>query len=87
MNRFSISDGGRDLMVRFTCCRCKKTELMTWTQAMPESKEGYIRHSYLPGGWEDWAGMLLFCPDCRKEFNLFLHPELIPKEGANDEDT
>lgn len=81
MNIFKTSDGGRDLMVRVTCCRCKKTELMTWTQAMPESKEGYIRESCLPGGWEHWAGLLMFCPDCRKAFAEFLHPKFAKQEG------
>jgi hypothetical protein len=76
MNIFSVSDGGRDLMVRFICCRCKKTELLTWKQAMPKSTEGYIRNSILPQHWEHWAGVLLFCPTCRIEFADFLNPTM-----------
>lgn len=85
MNIFSISDGGRDLMVRFTCCRCKKQEMLTWAQAMPESKEGYIRNSCLPGGWEHWAGLLLFCSNCRNEFKQFLNPKTAEAEAQKDE--
>ena len=76
MNIFSVNDGGRDLMVRFTCCRCKRQEMLPWAHVMPEGKEGYIRNSLLPPHWEHWAGMLMFCPACRAEFREFLNPTM-----------
>lgn len=85
---------GRKLMVEFKCQRCRKTELRPLEKCMEEASE-YYRNLYdlnPPTGWENGGFYYpLFCPDCKKAYEHFMHPDLneirkTEKGGANNDE-
>lgn len=66
---------GRELMIRYTCCRCKAQELLPYESSMKESYD-ILSHSEIPKGWVDAShGNELFCSNCWEEYLKFLRPQ------------
>ena len=71
----NIETKGRRMLVEFTCCRCKTTQIKTLKDCMDEEKEHYgnIENFRPPNGWEYGRHHFsLFCPKCKKEYEEFM---------------
>ena len=69
--------GSRELMVKFTCLRCKK-ELIEPLQIVDKRSNevyGYLHNLKEPEGWYEAVHGPLFCPDCYKAYERFMKNE------------
>ena len=64
---------GRELMVQFTCSRCKETDILPYDAVMKGEYYKYLRNSLLPNGWEmhSYLGHL-FCQKCNRAYRVFM---------------
>lgn len=68
-----IRSDGRELMVKFTCFRCKKSESLPYDAVMNGETYGYLHNSDLPEDWEKVGyGSTILCPECSKQYKLFM---------------
>lgn len=85
LNEFSDSKGSRELMVKFTCRRCKKELIEPLQDVIKRSNEvyGHLHNLREPEGWYEALHGPLFCPDCYKAYERFLKNEEV-SNGSND---
>lgn len=67
-------EGGRKLLVQFTCSRCKKKECLPYDEVMIREHYDQLRYSQLPKDWGKIGYSSIACADCVKAFELFMHP-------------
>lgn len=68
-------NGGRTLMVKFTCHRCKTTRIEELEPLDKKAGDHYGNLSFIgpPGGWSKWNyGNLLLCDDCTQKLKEFM---------------
>lgn len=62
---------GRELMVKFTCRRCKKVECLPYDEVMTGDHYGYLHNSSLPDKWTTLHGLPM-CEFCTGAFKVFM---------------
>lgn len=67
-------DEGRELMVQFTCRRCRNTSILPYDAVMTGEHYGYLRNSSLPPGWGEIGYSSIVCETCAKAYELFMNP-------------
>lgn len=67
-------DEGRELMVQFTCRRCRNTVILPYDAVMTGEHYGYLRNSSLPHGWGKIGYSSIVCESCAKAYELFMNP-------------
>ena len=73
---------GRELMVKFTCRRCKKELIEPLEDVGKRSSEvyGYLHNLRNPAGWWQAPHGPLLCPDCFSAYESFLNNEEVKDE-------
>ena len=69
---------GRELLIQFSCHRCKKTHIETLESAYVRSKDHYdqIDHMNLPKGWSsERYNSVVLCDECTIKLQSFLKGE------------
>lgn len=67
---------GRELMVQFTCRRCKNTAIAPYDTVMTGEHYGYLHNSELPKDWGTIGYSSIACPECVEAFKQFMNPTL-----------
>lgn len=62
---------GREVMVQFTCQRCRKTACLPYTEVMTGDHYGYLHNSKMPEGWSELYYQPM-CEDCTSAFKAFM---------------
>lgn len=70
---------GRELMVQFTCRRCKCKAILPYDEVMTGEHYGYLHNSKLPPGWDKIGYSSIVCEVCAKAYEEFMNP--IQTEG------
>jgi hypothetical protein len=65
---------GRELMVQFTCRRCKNKALMPYDTVMTGEHYNYLHNSSLPPGWDKIGYSTIVCETCAKAYEMFMNP-------------
>lgn len=68
----------RELLIQFSCYRCKKTYIETLESASARSEDhyDYINHIRLPKGWsEERYASIVLCDECTIKLQHFLEGE------------
>ena len=73
MEIMQIRSSGRELTIKFTCCRCEKTEYLPFDIAMQGETYGHLHNSKLPEGWDSVGYSQILCAECAKEYELFMN--------------
>lgn len=71
---------GRELLIQFSCYRCKKTQIETLESASARSEDhyDYINHIRLPKGWsEERCNSVVLCDECTIKLQRFLKGEKV----------
>ena len=69
---------GRELLIQFSCYRCKKTHIETLESATARSEDHYdhINHIRLPKGWsEERYNSVVLCDECTIKLQRFFKGE------------
>lgn len=68
---------GRTLMLKFTCCRCKKEHIDELEKCVQDDDYGYLHNTKLPEGWRSVGrfGNQLLCDECFPKYVAFLNNE------------
>lgn len=66
---------GRELMVEFTCRRCKRKKLERYEDVMKGETYGYLHASKLPEGWGTIGYSSIACQECVAAYERFLKME------------
>lgn len=65
---------GRELMVRFTCQRCKDYVVEPLTEnKIANDSYGWLHAIKKPEGWAELPYNQLLCPKCYKAYQDFMH--------------
>lgn len=67
-----IKSGWRELVVKFTCARCRAIAYMDYKDAMTGNDCYWLHQSKLPKGWEEQGYSRIFCDGCAKAFKKFM---------------
>lgn len=62
---------GRELMVKFTCRRCGKSECLPYDEVMTGEHCGYLHNSKLPEKWTTLQSLPM-CEFCTGAFKTFM---------------
>ena len=71
---------GRELMIQFTCRRCKCTAIMPYNKVMTGEHYGYLRNSELPPGWGKIGYSSIVCEACAAAYKEFMNPVEVKEE-------
>lgn len=72
---------GRELMVRFTCQRCRDYVVEPLTADKIESESyGHLRYVKKPEGWKELLHGPLLCPKCFKAYQDFMQNKEAPPQ-------
>lgn len=63
---------GREVMVKFTCMRCKRVEMRSYNAVMTKSADGNLHCSEVPEGWTDYRMDGLLCNRCSDKLKRFI---------------
>lgn len=75
---------GRKLMVQFTCTRCEATHTEPLELHKDDDHEhyGYLRAGiHPPSGWAELFHGPLLCPDCARDYEIFMQRPVKRKEA------
>jgi len=65
---------GRELMVQYTCQRCRGKVVLPYDKVMHGEHYGYLRNSDLPDGWQPVGYNSILCARCYEEYKAFMNP-------------
>lgn len=63
---------GREVMVKFTCMRCKRVEMRPYNAVMTEGAQGNLHCSELPEGWTEYSMAGILCNRCSDKLKRFI---------------
>lgn len=63
---------GREVMVKFTCMRCKRVEMRPYNAVMTEGAQGNLHCSELPEGWTEYSMAGILCNRCSDNLKRFI---------------
>lgn len=66
---------GREVMVKFTCMRCKRVEMRPYNAVMTEGAQGNLHCSELPEGWTEYSMAGILCNRCSDKLKRFIGGE------------
>lgn len=70
----AYKDGGRELMIRYTCTRCKDYVVEPLTpEKVGNESYGHLYNIKEPEGWKELLHGPLLCPKCVKAYEDFMH--------------
>ena len=65
----------RELMVQFTCSRCKAQRIEKYADVMKSETYGFLRNSELPEGWDTIGYSRVVCGECKAAYDRFINME------------
>ena len=71
----NTAEEGRELMIRFTCTRCKAEVIERFADVMKGEHYNQLCHSQLPKGWGTIGYSRIVCEACKDEFVKFMRME------------
>ena len=77
---FETKSEGRELMVQFTCRRCKCKTIMPYDLVMIGEHYGFLHNSRLPAGWSTIGYSSIVCKVCKEAYEEFMKPVTVERE-------
>ena len=71
----TTAEEGRELMIQFTCTRCKREAIERFVDVMKGEHYDYLRNSKLPEGWETIGYGRIVCETCADAYEKFMKME------------